>query len=152
MSDSGFPPSASGSWQRQETPLCTAADDAYLGAANLSARLGNGGQLPPVETAIVLEPGENVVYCDSFSEYAYATAQVTYTRGFLAAFGSPAWLAASLGGSALYNSYQRNKAEARGGSPVAASRSGSSPCHESAAVLAGQARVDGYPLRGHPRS
>lgn len=112
-SASSLPPSASGNQQEPQAPAWTAADDAYLSAANLSARLGNGGSLPPLETAIVLEPGEHVVYSDSFSEYAYATAQVTYTRGFLAAFGSPAWLAASLGGSALYNNYQRNKAQAK---------------------------------------
>jgi uncharacterized RDD family membrane protein YckC len=91
----------------------TAADEAYLKAADLSARLRSSGKLPPLDTAIVLEPGESAVYCDKFTEYVYSTARVSYTSGFVAAFGSPAWLAASLGGSALYNNYQRTKAEAK---------------------------------------
>jgi uncharacterized RDD family membrane protein YckC len=52
------------------------------------------------------------LYCESFSQYTYSQRAVSYNRAFFAAFGSPAWLAASLGGSALYNNYQRTRAEA----------------------------------------
>ena len=51
------------------------------------------------------------MYCESFSQYTYAQKAVRYNRAFFAAFGSPAWLAASLGGSALYNNYQRTRAQ-----------------------------------------
>lgn len=110
--------SASGSWQShsdgwyQPQASWTAADDAYLSAAHLSARLQNGQRPPALATAIVLRPAEYVSYCENFSQYTYSQKTVSYSRGFFAAFGSPAWLAASLGGSALYNNYQRTKAEA----------------------------------------
>ena len=110
--------SASGSWQSssgsryQPRVSWTAADDAYLSAAHLSARLRNGQRPPALDTAIVLRPAEHVLYCESFSQYTYSQRAVSYNRSFFAAFGSPAWLAASLGGSALYNNYQRTKAEA----------------------------------------
>ena len=109
---------ASGSWQSdsgnwyQAQASWTAADEAYLSAAYLSAQLRNGQRPPALATAIVLRPAECVLYCESFSHYAYSQRAVSYSRGFFAAFGSPAWLAASLGGSALYNNYQRTKAEA----------------------------------------
>lgn len=109
--------SASGSWQPdsggwyEPQASWTAADDAYLSAAHLSARLQNGQRLAALATAIMLRPAEYVSYCEGFSQYAYSQKAVSYSRGFFAAFGSPTWLAASLGGSALYNNYQRTKAE-----------------------------------------
>ena len=109
---------ASGSWQSdsgnwyQSQASWTAADEAYLSAAHLSAQLRNGQRLPALATAIVLRPAECVLCCESFSQYTYSQRAVSYSRGFFAAFGSPAWLAASLGGSAFYNNYRRTKAEA----------------------------------------
>ena len=108
---------ASGSWESdrsswQQQASWAAADDAYLSAAHLSARFQHGQGPPVIATAIMLGPAEYVAHCESFSQYAYSLRAVSYDRAFVAAFGSPAWLAASLGGSALYNNYQRTKAEA----------------------------------------
>jgi uncharacterized RDD family membrane protein YckC len=110
--------STPGSWQpgdgnwSQPAPW-TSADDAYLGAADLSARLRNGQRLPPLDSAIVLRPEEQVLHWENFTAHTYSRTAVSYNSGFVAAFGSPTWLAASLGGSALYNNYQRGKAEAQ---------------------------------------
>jgi hypothetical protein len=92
-SASGSSQSSSGSWY-QPLVSWTAADDVYLSAAHLSARLRNGQRLPALDTAIVLRPAEHVLYCESFSQYTYSQRAVSYNRSFFAAFGSPAWLAA----------------------------------------------------------
>lgn len=99
-------------WSQQPS-YWSVADDAYLGAANLSARLQKGMKLHPIKVAIPLQEGEDVFFSERFLQYSFAKSNVTYNRGYFAAFGSPVWLAASLGGSALYNNYQRNKAAAQ---------------------------------------
>lgn len=87
------------------------ADDAYLSAMHLAAWLRSGRALLPIQTFIALQPDEKVFYETGFAEYVFATATVRYGTGWVAMFGSPAWLAASLAGSAAYNNYQRNKAQ-----------------------------------------
>jgi uncharacterized RDD family membrane protein YckC len=90
------------------------ADEAYLSAARLSAWLRSGQELLPIQSLIALRPDEKVFYEADFSGFAFSQAAVRYSTGWFAAFGSPAWLAASLAGSAAYNSYQRSRAQAEG--------------------------------------
>lgn len=88
------------------------ADEAYLAAANLAAWLRGGQGLLPIQSLIALQPEEKVFYNEGFTGYVFSTAAVRYSRGWVAAFGSPAWLAASLGASVAYNNYQRSRTQA----------------------------------------
>jgi hypothetical protein len=98
-----------GNWYPPEAKW-TGAEDAYLSAAQLANSLRQGVRPPTREVPIVLGTGEGVFYSGLFDQYNFATASVSYNTGWFAAFGSPLWLAASLGGSALYNNHQKNKA------------------------------------------
>ena len=93
-------------------PAWSQADEDYLSAAGLAAWLRGGQGLLPIQSFIALRPGEMVYYHTDFTALVFSQTAVRYNTGWFAAFGSPAWLAASIAGSAAYNSYQRSKAQA----------------------------------------
>ena len=107
----GTGPTIDGNWEPPGS-FWSAAEEDYLSAADLSAWLRSGQGLPPVQSLITLSLGEKVYCCTDFTALVFSQAMVRYGTGWLAAFGSPAWLAASIAGSAAYNSYQRSKAQA----------------------------------------
>jgi hypothetical protein len=108
---SGWWQASDGLWYPPEAKW-THAEDAYLAAAHLAKLLRGGGRPTSLTVPIVLAADEQAYHVDPFTQYKFAASNVSYNSGWVAAFGSPLWLAASLGGSALYNKYQRDKARA----------------------------------------
>lgn len=88
------------------------SDDAYLSAIYLASFLRSGRRLAHVQANLSLGPGEQAYYGTGFAAYVFTAANVSYQTEWVAMFDSPAWLAVSLAGSAMYNAYQRNQAAA----------------------------------------
>jgi hypothetical protein len=101
-----------GKWYPPEARW-TPGEEAYLAAAQLSQALRDGWRPPPVDAPIALPADERVFHLTEFILWTFSATTARYNTGWFAAFGSPLWLAASLGGSALYNHHQRTQAEAR---------------------------------------
>jgi hypothetical protein len=89
------------------------AEEGLLAAAHLAYALRSGWTPPAITAPIALYAGEAVYGSTGFHLFNYSGANVSYRRGFVAGFGSPLALAATIGGSLLYNSVQKSKAQAQ---------------------------------------
>jgi hypothetical protein len=88
-----------------------AEQQGHAAAAHLSAALAGGWRPPAVATPIALLPGEVAHASTAFRASSFTGALVPYSKGYMVGFGNPAVLAATLGGSLLYNHYKKTQAE-----------------------------------------
>jgi hypothetical protein len=86
-------------------------EQARAAAASLSDALATGWRPPAAPALIALNPGEVTYASTTFHASSFTGAAVSYNKGFMVGLGNPVVLAATLGGSLLYNQHQKTKAQ-----------------------------------------
>jgi hypothetical protein len=95
-----------------DLPGPTPQQQGQIAAVQLADALRGGWTPPTVEAPIARYQDEQIYATTACQLLEFSGANVNYRSGFAVGFGSPLLLAATIGGSLLYNSHQKNKAQA----------------------------------------
>jgi hypothetical protein len=97
---------------RWQTGPRTPYEESFVAGAELGDALASGWRPPPQQPTLALGHGEVLLAQGPVRVWQFTGANVTYNQGWFVAGGGMMMIGATLLGSALYNSSQRNRAAA----------------------------------------